>query len=329
MCQVSILVAVYNSAKYIRRCIDSLLGQTLKDIQIICIDDCSTDASLKILNEYAAIDQRIKVISLKENQGQAHARNEGLKQATGRYITFVDSDDWLSIDALQQSVDVFMKDVHTDTVLFDVVIYNSTTTEEKIYVMPPFCQMTGKEAFTASLTWKIHGCYITKADIHKRFPYDETCRTYSDDNTTRLHYLNSRKVGRCKGKYYYFQNPESTTHIISVRRFDHIRANESMRNQLLKLNIESNILNLYEKTRWLVLVDTYMFYFYNRHKLTKTECIYGLKNMHHIWKSIDTKELPRSLKYKFGYIPFKYSWNLFRIQEEIYFLLKSLFALKK
>ena len=87
MCQVSVLVAVYNSAKYISRCMDSLLAQTLKDIQIICIDDCSTDESLEILNKYADTDPRIDVISLKENCGQAHARNEGLRRAGGKYIT--------------------------------------------------------------------------------------------------------------------------------------------------------------------------------------------------------------------------------------------------
>ena len=62
MYQISVLVAVYNSSKYIRRCIDSLLAQTLKDIQIICIDDCSTDDSLNILHEYAAKDKRIEVM---------------------------------------------------------------------------------------------------------------------------------------------------------------------------------------------------------------------------------------------------------------------------
>lgn len=326
MCQVSVLVAVYNSAKYIRRCMDSLLSQTLKDIQIICIDDCSTDESPEILNEYAETDPRIEVISLKENRGQAHARNVGLRRTGGKYITFVDSDDWLEPDALRQSVDVFEEDAETDCVLFDVVMRHDGTTDEKPYPMRPFKEMSGKDAFTASLTWDIHGWYIVRAEIHKAFPYDETCRAYSDDNTTRIHYLNSRKVRCCEGKYYYFQNPLSTTHAVSARRFDHIRANESMRKQLSGLNVGKDILNLYEKTRWLVLVDTYMFYFTCRDRLTAEDRSYGLREMHRIWRDIDTKALPVSLKCKFGYIPFKYSWCLFRIQEEIYFMLKSLLS---
>ena len=109
MCQVSVLVAVYNSAKYIRRCMDSLLAQTLKDIQIICVDDCSTDESLEILNKYADTDPRIDVISLKENRGQAHARNEGLSLAGGKYITFVDSDDWLEPQCIGECLNIINK----------------------------------------------------------------------------------------------------------------------------------------------------------------------------------------------------------------------------
>lgn len=155
MYQISVLVAVYNSSKYIRRCIDSLLAQTLKDIQIICIDDCSTDNSLNILHEYAAKDKRIEVIALSENRGQAHARNEGLKQAEGKYITFVDSDDWLAPDALQQSVDVFAKDDEIDSVLFDVVIYHNATTKQEAYPMPFSTTYPAKRLFWQAL----HGAY--------------------------------------------------------------------------------------------------------------------------------------------------------------------------
>ena len=79
MNKVAVLVAVYNSSRYLNQCIDSLLSQTLTDIQIIAIDDCSTDDSLSILQDYADKDGRVQVISLPLNSGQAHARNVGLK----------------------------------------------------------------------------------------------------------------------------------------------------------------------------------------------------------------------------------------------------------
>ena len=103
-CKCSLLVAVYNAEKYISACLDSLTGQTLHDIQIICIDDASTDCSLNILQNYALRDNRIEVIHLNNNMGQAHARNVGLEKARGRYIGFVDSDDWLSPDCLNKAL---------------------------------------------------------------------------------------------------------------------------------------------------------------------------------------------------------------------------------
>ena len=93
MTKVSVLVAVYNAAQYLHDCLDSLLNQTLKDIQVICIDDCSTDSSLSILNEYAQKDSRVKVLQLNMKCGKAHARNEGLKIARGEFICMLDADD--------------------------------------------------------------------------------------------------------------------------------------------------------------------------------------------------------------------------------------------
>ena len=94
MPKVSIIVPIYNVADYLPKCLDSILAQTLKDIEIICVNDGSTDSSLEILEKYAKLDNRIKIVN-QENAGVACARNAGLKAATGEYIGFVDSDDWI------------------------------------------------------------------------------------------------------------------------------------------------------------------------------------------------------------------------------------------
>ncbi len=95
--KVSVIVPVYNCEKYINTCLESLINQTLKDIEIICINDGSTDNSLKILKEYAEKDCRIKILT-KGNEGLSAARNDGLKISTGEYIGYVDSDDWIDTD---------------------------------------------------------------------------------------------------------------------------------------------------------------------------------------------------------------------------------------
>ena len=95
MVKVSFVVPVYNAEEFLPRCIECILNQTLSDIEIICINDCSTDNSLSILNQYEEKDNRIKVLSNPQNQGQSVARNRGIKEAIGEYIMFVDSDDYI------------------------------------------------------------------------------------------------------------------------------------------------------------------------------------------------------------------------------------------
>ena len=98
--KISIVVPVYNVEKYIRECLDSLVNQTLEDIEIICVNDGSRDSSPQILEEYASKDSRIRVFH-QENQGVSAARNFGIKNVTGEYLTFVDSDDWIELNALE------------------------------------------------------------------------------------------------------------------------------------------------------------------------------------------------------------------------------------
>lgn len=100
MCDVSIIVPIYNGEKYLIKCLDSLSNQTLRNIEIICVNDGSTDDTGIILDKYSSKDSRIKVIST-ANNGQGFARNIALKEANGEYVAFVDSDDWIELNALE------------------------------------------------------------------------------------------------------------------------------------------------------------------------------------------------------------------------------------
>lgn len=98
--QISIIVPVYNSEKYLRRCIDSILSQSFTDFELIIVDDGSKDSSPQICDEYVAKDNRVRVIH-KENGGVSAARNDGLDIAKGEYVTFIDSDDWVEKEYLE------------------------------------------------------------------------------------------------------------------------------------------------------------------------------------------------------------------------------------
>lgn len=99
-CLVSVIIPIYNQEKYVGKCLRSVCSQTYGNLEVICIDDGSTDDSLGIISKYAEEDQRIRIIS-KENEGVALARRDGLKIARGEYVTFVDSDDFLPDTAIE------------------------------------------------------------------------------------------------------------------------------------------------------------------------------------------------------------------------------------
>lgn len=106
--KVSIIVPVYNCEKYLHQCMDSLLVQTLADIEVICVNDGSTDSSEKILFNYAAKDKRVRIIH-KENAGVSEARNIGLNCASGEFIMFVDSDDWIDAEMCEHMYQLAQK----------------------------------------------------------------------------------------------------------------------------------------------------------------------------------------------------------------------------
>ena len=113
--KVSVIVPIYNVEKYLLRCIDSLIAQSLKDIEVILVDDGSPDQCPQLCDEYAEQYKNIKVIHQK-NAGLGMARNAGLKIAKGEYIAFVDSDDYLDTDALEKLYQTAKKE-SADTVL--------------------------------------------------------------------------------------------------------------------------------------------------------------------------------------------------------------------
>lgn len=328
--KVSVLVAVYNAEKYLSKCLDSLISQTYKNIEIICIDDCSKDSSAKILNKYASSDNRIKILTLAKNSGQANARNKGLKIASGEYITMLDSDDWFADDSIEKAVEAIESVPDADASVFRLMqCYEETGKIVEYENKTDKKCMSGWEAFRLSLDWSMHGLYLVRADIHKKYPFDNSCLLYSDDNTTRLHYLHSRKVIMSEGKYFYRKHVESMTSSCSIRRFDMLGANYSMMQQLKKEAKEGNlkdadkILNFYETTRWLNIVGAYWYYFNNKQHFTKEEKKEIYDKISSALKTIEVRRIKPSLKFKMGYYPFK-NFKLFLLSENIYFTLKKL-----
>ena len=102
MAEISVIIPVFNTEQYLDRCLDSILGQDLEDLEVICVDDVSTDGSAALIQRRARKDSRLRYIRQEVNAGPGQARNRGIDAATGRYVYFLDSDDWIEPDLLSR-----------------------------------------------------------------------------------------------------------------------------------------------------------------------------------------------------------------------------------
>lgn len=169
MTKVSIVIPVYNVETYLPACLDSVLAQTLKDIEVICVDDASPDRCPKILDGYAEMDSRVKVIHLAQNSQQGYARNRGMELASGKYLYLLDSDDMITADAMEKLYDLAEKE-QTDCIFFDSqVIYESETLARNNSNYPavrygtyPDSPVSGKELFAAFIEQEEWTCYVQR-----------------------------------------------------------------------------------------------------------------------------------------------------------------------
>ena len=124
---VSIIVPVYNVEAYLAECIDSLLGQTYPYLEVLLIDDGSTDGSGKICDDYAQRDSRVRVVH-KANGGLSSARNAALPLVSGEYLMYVDSDDWIALDTLEKCMAILKRQPEVEILEFGAIDYSSPST---------------------------------------------------------------------------------------------------------------------------------------------------------------------------------------------------------
>ena len=141
--KISIIVPIYNVEKYLNRCIDSLLNQTIKEIEIIAVNDGSTDSSYRVIKEYEKKDQRIKVIN-KLNGGVSSARNLGINIATGEFIGFVDPDDWID-NCMYESMYNEAIEHGANIVMCSYIREFGSHSKEKIFNMPQKVHYSGND----------------------------------------------------------------------------------------------------------------------------------------------------------------------------------------
>lgn len=227
MKKISIIVPIYNTEKYLNRCIESLINQTYKNLEIILVNDGSADNSLDICNAFAKKDKRIKVYN-KENGGQSSARNLALDKVTGDFIGFVDSDDWISLDTYEYLTNLITKS-SADIAFIERIYTQGTikTTNKKIVEKIYEKEKIIEEYLNYGMKTGNYGLpnYLYKKELFKDiyFPDGKIC----EDIVTNYKLMKKAKkiVKSNKICYYYFQDNKSTTrNEFSKKDFDLIFA---------------------------------------------------------------------------------------------------------
>lgn len=230
---ISVIVPVYNVEKYLKRCIDSILNQTFKRIEIILVNDGSSDNSPIICDEYCDRYENIKVIH-KENNRVAAARNDGVKIAVGKYIALVDSDDWIESNMLEEmynkaeefNTDITMCDFRKVGVEFEYTVsqpirkgyYNRSMIESELF---PCLIMFENIEFPPTIT-NCTCLFRREFLIENNLFYDEDIHYCEDSIFGSKAMYNAKRFYYMKNKYFYnyFYNPSSTTSACNMKKWD-------------------------------------------------------------------------------------------------------------
>ena len=266
---VSVIIPAYNVENYIPKCLSSLINQSLKDIEIIVIDDGSTDKTPDIIKEYANKDERIKIIT-QTNQKQGAARNRGLEIARGEYVTFVDADDWIDENYLEE--------------LYRAVIDNgvnmaaASMTRDKINKIKPHLTLTTEKVYrgAADIITALDNHYETAGKLYKRelikdLRFQEGVFFEDGGFTIRAIFVCKTAVTVPGVTYHYVSNPHSTIKQKSGKNLLKDKITTSL--DLINFAEENNI----KIKDWVIFKERHLLWTIKHYKYHKDYYFFGVK----------------------------------------------------
>lgn len=291
MIKVSVVVPIYNVEKYLPKCIDSILNQTLKDIEIILVDDESPDNCPQMIEEYAKVDDRIVTIHQK-NKWLGGARNAGLKVAKGKYVICLDADDYIAHNFCEKLFE-FSENNNCDITLFAMNIVNDsgkithiTSDKNKLFKNKKVFHGDefGKIIFPnliKSHNLNFNVSFFNRSIVDKGFLFDEDIR-YAEDYEAALRvYKLANSVGYFdEPLYYYLQNDESIMHIVKFERLKQLIYLFEIREKFIVENNLGTQENLFNSAHLLIKLF-----------IEKFPMIFGINGKKYTTKKAEIKEI--------------------------------------
>lgn len=208
--RISVIIPVYNTAPYLSRCLDSILQSTHQNLEIICVNDGSTDESLNILEQYRTLDERVVVIN-QSNSGVSAARNVGMKYATGQFISFIDSDDWVHPQYFELLISA-IKDA--DIAHCEMLRTSRWNTQAEVQDISSIEIVDAFGAAEKNSTDHVWGKLFRK-EVVDGLRFEEHIRFGEDKLFASIAIQRAQKIAIIENQlYYYFINPNSAVHTL-------------------------------------------------------------------------------------------------------------------
>lgn len=322
--KISVIIPVYNVEKYLNRCVDSILNQSLQDFEIILVNDGSTDSSPKICDEYVQQDEKIRVIH-KQNARVAAARNDGIKTAKGEFISLIDSDDWIEPTMLEEMYSTATQ-FGCDFVMCD---FTKKGKEVEYIVSQPIGEgfydreRIEKELFKCLImfdniefppTISNWTCLFNREFlIDNVLYYDEDIHYCEDSIFGSKAMYNANRFYYLKGKYFYnyFYNPNSTTSKYNSKKWDsYLKINERLeeyfRNDNFDFSYQIKINMLYLTLNMMSEIGRSKESFLEKRKYCKK--LITNKRVRTIFKDFRMPDVSFGLKIVINLIKYRCSW---------------------
>ncbi len=266
--KISVIIPVYNVAIYLNQALDSLINQTLKELEFICINDASTDKSLSILEEYAQKDKRFFIINNEKNKGPGASRNEGLKIARGEYIVFLDPDDWLEYGACENAYDK-IHSTQTDVCFFNFTYHffdkNNEPRIRKAYRLETFENVMNKAQFeieeiedliirSASVWTQIYKkSFLEK--INAQFSLTRTC----EDNPFFFNVLcNADKISVLNEELYNYRLRKTNETAYYTKHYKDVLKNKELAYDFILKSGKKNLIKMFIPYYWSSLASSHL-----------------------------------------------------------------------
>ena len=212
MIKISLVIPVYNAEKYLEKCLKSVITQTLKEIEIIIVNDGSKDKSLNIINDFFKKDKRIIIINKKNNEGVSKARNSALKIAKGEYILNIDSDDWIEDNYCEEIYEMAINN-NLDIVVTDIFVEGKKQQYLKDLDIKSKDFITSKEYLEIFFKENLLGYTwnkLMRKKLYKDITYPENISLFEDIIVTSKLIKNAKKIGKINKAYYHYMENQTS-----------------------------------------------------------------------------------------------------------------------